>query len=310
MTSSALNLFKALSDETRLRLMALLSVYELSVNELTALLNMGQSRISRHLKILSAAGLLQFRRDGLWVFYSFPPEGNGREFWLDVRKYVQESQDLQPQIKSDLTLAAGIIRERTVKTRQFFNAIAEDWDELSQELLAGFDLPARVLDLAPENALAVDLGCGTGYMLERLLGKSRRVIGVDGSPQMLELARRRLAPFKERVSLRIGELEHLPLADREADFAVISMVLHHMEEPESVIRETRRVLAPGGSLLIADLLKHKKEEMRSKYGDRWLGFESAYLESLLEGFRKITTEIQPLKNGLEVALILAERRAD
>ncbi|MBQ4132117.1 MAG: ArsR family transcriptional regulator [Desulfovibrionaceae bacterium] len=308
MVSSALSLFKALSDETRLRLMAVLSVYELSVNELVSLMNMGQSRISRHLKILSDAGLLQFRRDGLWVFYSFPAEGDVRSFWLAIREYVQGSQDLQQVIKSDLLLAAGIVQERALRSRQFFDSIAEDWDEISREMLAGFDLPARIIELAPESALGVDLGCGTGYMLECLLNKFKRVIGVDGSPQMLELARRRLAPFGERVSLRIGELEHLPLADREADFALISMVLHHLEAPRAAIGEIERALAPGGNLIIADLLKHKNEEMRSKYGDRWLGFELEELEAMLGGFKKIKTEIHSLKNGLEAVIILARRR--
>ncbi len=305
MSMSALILFKALSDATRLRLMSVLSVYELSVNELVNLMSMGQSRISRHLKILSDAGLLQFKRDGLWVFYSLPPEGAAHEFWIAIQGYVQNSPELEQTIKSDLALAAGIVRERAVKSRQFFNSIAEDWDEISKQILAGFDLPSRILALIPENSVAVDLGCGTGYMLKCLLSKSGHVIGVDGSPPMLELARRRLTPFGNQVSLRIGELEHLPLADREADVALISMVLHHLENPLLAIKEIERALKPGGSLIIVDFLKHKNEDMRSKYGDRWLGFETGHFETMLTAFKTVKTEIHRLENGLEIVIILA-----
>ena len=284
--SNAIRYFKALSDETRLRLTYVLERYELSVNELVSILEMGQSRVSRHLKILTEAGLLSSRRDGLWVFYS--------------------------SVK-DVEMAARIIEDRALKTRQFFNTIAEHWDTLSREVLGGFDLAGAVCDTMPEGCdTSVDLGCGTGIVLERMRGRARQIIGVDGSPRMLELSRRRLAGVEgepEGVSLRIGELSHLPLRDCEADFASINMVLHHLSNPENALAEIRRVLRSGGLLVVADFDRHTQERMRLDYGDLWLGFDEATMARLLHAasFEVVSTTRYPVEQGLALNLTLARR---
>ena len=293
--------FKALADETRLRLMLILSRYELSVNELVNLMGMGQSRISRHLKILADAGLLIARRDGLWVFYSLPKSSLGERFWQAILPFLMEN----PDHINDLALAANIVQERALKSRQFFNAVADDWDEMTNKLMGNFNLPAVILAQIPQCQLAADLGCGTGHMLGWLLEKANNVIGVDGSPRMLDIARQRFADKKDRVSLRIGELEHLPLADNEVDLVNISMVLHHLEKPALALREIYRVLARNGKLVIADLLKHNNERLRTDYGHRWLGFEQSYLLDCLEEFSIENIERHKLDNGLEVIIISA-----
>ena len=137
----ALVYFKALSDETRLRLVHILLHYELSVNELVRILGMGQSRVSRHLKILTEAGLLTSRRDGLWVFYAATRCGEASDFLQAMGPFLHTDTAM----REDLAMAAQILEERALKTRQFFNAIAEDWDELNREVLEDFDLPAAVL---------------------------------------------------------------------------------------------------------------------------------------------------------------------
>lgn len=305
---SALACFKALADETRLRLMHVLQRYELSVNELVGILDMGQSRVSRHLKILTSAGLLQFRRDGLWVFYSAADAGEGLRFIQSVMPFVEADGPM----RADLELAARCIEERALKTRQFFNAIAEDWDALNREILGGFDLAGAVCAAVPKGCeLAVDLGCGTGSVLERLLPLARGVVGVDGSQRMLELARRRFAPEQmaqeDRVSLRIGELDHLPLRDGEADFACINLVLHHLSSPAAALREIRRILRPGGLLLAADFDKHNDERMREAYGDRWLGFAPEALCALMgdAGFEVRDVQRHAVENSLGLLLITA-----
>ncbi len=315
--SLALQYFKALSDETRLRLMHVLHRHELSVNELVTILEMGQSRVSRHLKILTSAGLLTSRRDGLWVFYSASPEGEGRSFLDAIAPFITVDMVLQ----ADLDMAQKMIEERALKTRQFFNAIAEDWDELNREVLGGFDLAAAVAQSMPQSgstsgstsasshpcAVAVDLGCGTGSVLERMLEHSREVIGVDGSPRMLELARRRFVEGADRVSLRIGELDHLPLRDGEADFACINMVLHHLSDPQAALTEIRRVLRKGGLLLVADFDQHGNERMRTDYGDRWLGFDLDHLTHMLTnaGFTLQSARKQSVEKSLALHLVLA-----
>lgn len=302
--------FKALSDETRLRLVHILLHYELSVNELVRILGMGQSRVSRHLKILTEAGLLTSRRDGLWVFYAAPRAGEERDFLRAVLPFVHADVAMQ----GDLGMAAQILEERASKTRQFFNAIAEDWDELNREVLGAFDLPDAVCAAVPQGCgTAVDLGCGTGAVLSRLLPLAQGVIGVDGSARMLELCRRRFNPDEPaagRVSLRIGELDHLPLRDGEADFACINLVLHHLSEPVAALREIRRIMAPGGRLFVADFLRHNDETMRSRYGDRWLGFnESELAEGLSRaGFTPDCRHRQAVGRGLELLLFSADAR--
>ena len=273
--SNAIRYFKALSDETRLRLTYVLERYELSVNELVSILEMGQSRVSRHLKILTEAGLLSSRRDGLWVFYSSVKEGEGAAFLKAAMPFLDEDAEM----RADVEMAARIIEDRALKTRQFFNTIAEHWDTLSREVLGGFDLAGAVC---------------------------------DGSPRMLELSRRRLAGVEgepEGVSLRIGELSHLPLRDCEADFASINMVLHHLSNPENALAEIRRVLRSGGLLVVADFDRHTQERMRLDYGDLWLGFDEATMSRLLHAasFEVVSTARYPVEQGLALNLTLARR---
>ncbi len=299
--------FKAMSDETRLRLLCILLKYELSVNELVNILEMGQSRVSRHLKILTEAGLLSARRDGLWVFYTAIKEGAGADFIRATAPFLMNEASLQ----ADISMAAQIIEERTVKTRQFFNIIAEHWDTLSREILGCFDLAGVICNAMPDTCrVAADLGCGTGIVLERMYGHAATVIGVDGSPRMLELSRRRLAELKGgQISLRIGELSHLPLRDEEADFASINMVLHHISDPECVLSEIRRVLCPGGQLLVADFDQHNQERMRMEYGDLWLGFNEATMHRFLHdtGFEVVSCTRHPVEQELALNLTLARR---
>lgn len=302
-----LTLFKALSDATRMRLVHILLQYELSVNELVRILGMGQSRVSRHLKILAEAGLLSSRRDGLWVFYAAPAGGPRLEFLRTMLPFGE----IDSTIRADLALAGQILEERARQTRQFFNAIADDWDELNREILGSFDLAEAVCRALPSSCrTAVDLGCGTGAVLHQLLPLAESLIGVDGSARMLELCRRRFQPEElahGKVSLRIGELSHLPLRDHEADFACINLVLHHLPVLAEGLAEARRIISLGGTLFLADFLSHNDETMRSRYGDHWLGFEEAFLLKSLNdaGFRLIGTERQAVGRGLTLLLIKA-----
>jgi ArsR family transcriptional regulator len=165
----------------------------------------------------------------------------------------------------------------------------------------------------PENCdVAADLGCGTGAVLERMCRHVRELIGVDGSPRMLELARRRFAAGQAggaaHVSLRIGEWEHLPLRDGEAHFACINLVLHHLSEPFAALKEIRRVIRPGGLLLATDFDKHGNEQMRKDYGERWLGFDESMLLDMFvkAGFDPCQTTRRPVDKELCLLLVLAE----
>ncbi len=308
--SIALAYFKALADETRLRLLHVLYQHELSVNELVSILQMGQSRISRHLKILTEAHLLQWRRDGLWVFYSVAKGGEAQDFIESMMPFI----DASPAMQQDVYHAARCLEERALKTRQFFNAIAEDWDMLNEEILGDFDLAGAVCAAVPKVCtLAVDLGCGTGTVLEKLLPYAQTVVGVDGSPRMLELARRRFENHAEKdhasISLRIGELNHLPLRDAEADFACINLVLHHLSSPMHTLKEVYRILRYQGHVFIADFDKHSNEGMREKYGDRWLGFRQDTLTHFIQeaGLTLVELRRESIQNNLGLLLALAKK---
>ncbi len=257
---------KALADETRARLVNVLLECELNVGEIVQVMKMGQSRISRHLKILSDSGLVDVRREGLWAFYRASEEGPGRDFISGITSLLEGEDDL----KRDRNRAEKVIRERTAATRQFFDDIAPEWDRMTAEVLGDLDLAKEIQVRLPHCACAADIGCGPGDMLEILAGNSDMVIGVDNSPKMLELAEERF-PDDANMSLRIGEMTHLPLRDLEADCTVMSLVLHHLARPVDAIREAGRVLKVNGKLLIAEFDQHENEVMRSEYGDRRLG---------------------------------------
>jgi ArsR family transcriptional regulator len=299
---------KALADETRLRLLGVLASHELNVGEIVQVMDMGQSRISRHLRILMDAGLVNCQRHGLWAFYS-AAEGNGSRLLLGA---VLEGLADVSEHRRDMDAAARVLGERRRSTARFFDGVASDWKRLSREMLGDFELGRAILGCLadPECGVATvaDLGCGPGLLLEHLAGAADQVIGVDNSSRMLEAAAE-LLPGGPEVSLRIGDLEHLPLRDGEADAAVMSLVLHHLSSPNAGISEMGRVIRPGGRAVLADFLLHDNETLRSRYGDRWLGFAPEDLHSWLEraGFTEIGCERHPVNLGLTLLLITARR---
>jgi ArsR family transcriptional regulator len=301
----AVNYFKALADETRLRLVHLSLHYELNVNEIVAILGMGQSRISRHLKILTDNHLLTFRRDGLWTFYSSVTEGEGYNF-IQATKYLFGMNTI---FTEDLAEADRVLEKRRIEETRFFDSIAEDWEKLKKEIIGDVNLNSIILETVPVSDTIVDMGCGTGDLLSPLRKKSNLVIGVDKSPKMLDEAKRRFAGDGKNVDLRIGELEHLPLGDGEADLAVINMVLHHVLDPMKTFREVYRVIKKGSCFIIVDLLHHQMERMRERYGDRWLGFYIGDIEKWLErcGFCIDKVDYFELKKGLRGFILQSEK---
>ncbi len=300
-----LHALKALADETRLRLINMLLLYELNVGELVQILDMGQPRISRHLKILSEAGLVRWRRDGLWVFYEAVNDGD----FLSLLHAVRAHFGREAQWLADKTRAEEVVRERSRATTRFFDSIAPEYDRITQDMLGNWDIKSELSQRMPDCEVALDLGCGTGDLLGVLLGKAREVIGVDSSQNMLEIARRRYAREQERLSLRIGAIEHLPLRDSEADFVLLSMVLHHLSDPGEGLREIHRVLDRNGIFYLIDFEKHSQETMRLHYGDRWLGFEEQEMELWVEktGFQIEARHRFPTSNGLTILLFAARK---
>ena len=296
---------KALDDATRLRLVNVLMRHELAVNEIVTVLGLRQSRISRHLKILAESGLAEARRDGQWVFYRAVDEGRARDF-LDA---VAPLMAFEPALAADMRRADETVVRRAEDMARFFDQLADDWERMRREALGGFPLADEVMARLPRScSRAADLGCGPGDLLARLRKRADTVIGVDYSQAMLDLARDRLGD-DAAVSLRLGDLEHLPLRDAEAHCAVMSLVLHHLPAPGQGLAEVGRVLAPGGVFVVVDFEKHDSEAMRSRYGDRWLGFDMDDINKWLgqAGFTDTDVSRQSLESGLSLFIVTARK---
>lgn len=276
-----LETLKALADPCRLRLTAVLLSGEFTVQELTRIMGMGQSRISRHLKILSEAGVLAVKRQGTWSYYR---AGEGKSFFAAIRPAFEREMEALPQRAQDLAAVAAVLEERRLRSQEFFDRHARQWDDLARTLLPVPEYRGRLLEQVPEGVTVLEIGVGTGGLLTELAARAAQVIGVDHSPAMLEEARRRLAARGvSGVELRLGEMSHLPLPDASVGCVVANMVLHHAADPAAVLTEIRRVLSPDGVLLLADLARHEREAARDQLADQWLGFDEAELESWLKG---------------------------
>ncbi|MBW4056244.1 MAG: metalloregulator ArsR/SmtB family transcription factor [Proteobacteria bacterium] len=299
-----LETFKALADPCRLRLTAILLAGEFTVQELTRIMGMGQSRVSRHLKILAEAGVLTVKRQGTWSYFRV---GEGSRFFAAIRPAFERELQTLPERSSDLAAVAAVLEERRRRSQEFFDRHARQWDDLARNLLPVPEYRQHLVNMVPEGATVLEIGTGTGGILVDLALRAANVIGVDHSPAMLEEARRRLITNGvNSVELRLGEMTHLPLTDASVGCVVANMVLHHAAAPATVLAEVRRVLAPGGILLLADLARHEREAAREQLADQWLGFEEAELVSWLKcaGFASVTIEQIAAHAGQETVLLV------
>ena len=274
-----LETLKSLADPCRLRLLGILLAGEFTVQELTRIMGMGQSRISRHLKILTEAGVLSVKRQGTWSYYR---AGGENRFYIAIRPAVEEELARLAERPADLAAVAAVLDERRRRSQEFFDRHADQWDTLARTLVPVPDYREQLLALVPAGGCVVEIGVGTGGLLPAVAARSERVIGVDHSPAMLEEARRRLATAGiAGIDLRLGEMSHLPLPDNGVDSVVLNMVLHHAADPLAVLTEIRRILVPGGTLVLADLARHEREWVRERLADQWLGFEEEELTGWL-----------------------------
>lgn len=299
-----LETLKALADHSRLRLAGILLSGEFTVQELTRIMGMGQSRISRHLKILAEVGVLSVKRQGTWSYYRI---GSNSSFFSSIRPVFERELITLPGRDSDLAAVARILDERRRRSQDFFDRNARQWDDLARTLLPVPEYRSQLLALVPAGGTVLEIGVGTGGLLAELAKRTEKVIGVDHSPAMLEEARRRLAESNVcNVELRLGEMTHLPLPDTSTACVVANMVLHHAADPAAVLAEIRRVLEPGGSLLIADLARHERETAREQLADQWLGFEEMELSGWLNdaGFGDTVCERIEGESGQEAVLVV------
>ncbi len=274
-----LDFFKALADPTRLRLLMILQEGEFTVQELEEILQMGQSRVSRHLKILLQAGILQVHRQGTWGYYRLAETGP-----LEALKpFLAASFHGSSEVQSDRSRQKEVLACRGERSHAFFERHGSGWDRQTDRPMPDPSYREHLLGCLPPSRCAVEIGVGSGILLQELARRLPMVIGVDHSATMLEAAQSTTrGRGKKGVDFRLGDMSHLPLRDNEVDLVIVDMVLHHAPSPVRVLAEIRRVLQPGGTLLLADLSAHEQEWMRSDLADQWLGFQWQDLQHWLQ----------------------------
>ena len=281
-----------LAELTRCRILQLLDGHELAVSELCSVLQAPQSTVSRHLKVLVDGGWLRSRREGTSHLYELAADGLGNPaaaLWALLRQQIAGAAVVQ----QDQQRLEGVLRERRTRSEEFFSSTAEEWDRVRDELFGGrFDLLALAALFDPTWTVG-DLGCGTGRISQALAPWVEQVVAVDGSGAMLAAARRRLADFPN-VAVRQGELERLPIEDASLDAATLFLALHHLGQPEQALNEARRVLRPGGRLLVVDMLPHDREEYRRQMGHVWLGFGDEAISRWLDRAGFVEVRFNPL----------------
>ncbi|MGD9670690.1 MAG: ArsR/SmtB family transcription factor [Hyphomicrobiaceae bacterium] len=305
---------KAAAEPTRLRILKLLSAGELNVKDLTLILGQSQPRISRHLKLLNEAGLIDRFREGSWVYFYVADGTRGGQL---VRRILDTVDTADAVLMRDQERARVVKREREAAAQAFFEAHAADWDEIRAFHVAEAEVEAAILEMLGSGPfdLLVDLGTGTGRILELLGDRYAQGLGIDLNQAMLAYARSKLSRAGlEKAQVRHGDLYNLGVEDSAASAVVMHQVLHFLSDPARAIAEAARVLAPGGKLLIVDFAPHALEELRERFAHERLGFATQQIEDWMRAagltpgrMRTLSPPAAEVADRLTVSIWIAEK---
>lgn len=310
-----LNALRAAGEASRLRILAVLARSELTVTELCQVLGQTQPRVSRHLRLLCEAGLLDRHAQGARAFYRPAPSGVGRELFDAILPLIDNDDS---GLQADLRRLAAIRAERAEVAAAYFESIASDWDRMRDRHVGDDVVEAAMVDAVADVSIGqlVDVGTGTGRVLEVFAPHIDRGVGVDLSKQMLDLARSRLDDLGHRhCSVRQANAYDLGLDTGSVDVAVLHHVLHFLDDPQASVAEAARTLRPGGRLVVVDFAPHTDESMRTDYAHHWLGFAHVDITRWCEeaGLLDVTVEHlarTDVDDGLVVSLWTATQNPD
>jgi len=310
----AVDVLRAAGEPTRLRILALLAHEELAVLELCRVLDQSQPRVSRHLKLLAEAGLVERFPDGAWVFYRLTAEGQAAELVAETLARVDPAD---PVLARDAEQLSKVRAERTAAAADYFARNAARWDEIRSLYVDEADVEQAILDAAGPGPFKrlVDLGTGAGRMLTLLAPRVEQALGLDLSQQMLNIARNQVAQAGlDRCELRHGDIFGTRLPPASADLVVVHQVLHYLADPAAAVREAGRIVADDGKLIIVDFAPHALEFLREQHQHRRLGFSDVEMQRWLAeaGFENVQAGALPpaQKEGLTVKIWTAERGRD
>jgi ArsR family transcriptional regulator len=298
--------FKALADTNRLRILTILERGPLNVSEICSVLRLEQSNVSRHLGVLLNAGMVRKEGRSGWVYYRLDRSDGYVSSLLEA---VHRGRRSLAAYGTDMGELARCYRSRVDSSREFFDGVADDWPRISDLLPDPAEYMDSVLRMLGTPGRLLDVGCGRGFLLERLASVAGSVLGVDNSDRMLSSARELIADLGigEVAEVRLGDAEHLPVADRSVDAVLIHMVLHHAGEPAAVLREAGRVLESGGSCVVVELCRHDSQEMKLVHGDLWPGFEITETESMASQAELDPADHELIASGKAFALRCTRR---
>lgn len=296
--TQALETFRALADSSRLRILRLLRTMELSVGELALVLGQSQPRVSRHVKILCDAGLTERRKEGSWVFVALGARRLVEPVLAAVDALDGETADAEGA--TDAARLAAVRADRAASASQWFEAHASEWDAIRSLHIAESEVEGamrRLLGDAPLGRL-VDIGTGTGRMIELFAPRATSALGIDRSSEMLRIARAKIGERGlDNAELRQADLYSLPVGDGGADLAIVHHVLHYAQQPGAAIVEAARALAPDGRLLIADFAPHDREELRAQDAHTRLGFSDAQMAGWFDAAGLSIAQTETLEGG-------------
>ena len=299
-----LDIFRALADPTRLRIVLLLQKMELAVGELAQILEQSQPRISRHIRILDEAGLAERRKEGSWVFLK---PGPAAELEILGRIFRSEKVAKSEQAMQDHAQLSLVRKARAEMAERYFAAHAEEWDAIRSLHLPEAEVERAMLALLRDAKLGtmLDIGTGTGRMVELFGPSAQSVIAVDKSPEMLRLARAKLLESEadrglnlvQKTELKQGDFIQLPVPDCSVDSVILHQVLHYAQHPEAVLLEVSRVLKTNGIVLIADFAAHDREDLRTEHAHARLGFSDDSMKRWLAASKLDLVQTRTLDGG-------------
>lgn len=308
-------ILRAAAEPTRLRLLALAARGAFCVSEFSEILGQSQPRVSRHLRLLQEAGLLERLREGVNAWFALSSGETGSL----ARRLIARVPDGDTTLAADRRRAARVLAERARAASDSFHRQGADWDEMRALELPADAVEAALLARLPEGGIGqlLDIGTGTGRLLEVVAPRVAAALGVDASKAMLALARARLARAGlSHCTVRLADMYRLPIPDASYDVAMLQMVLHHAEDPAQVLAEAARVLRPGGTLLVVDLTRHDRTDVMTRFAHRHPGFADTEMAKLLRAAGLRPTPAIRIAGALEIRLwpalspLAASRRAD